>query len=87
MFFRCAVPFLFIAWLGVADGHGLTGVEKTWHQAAFSNRPSSTAVLTSASRCAPLGDHHMRCRFASRAFAISSTRPSARDDEIGALVR
>jgi len=35
----------------------------------------------------PLGDHRIRWRLAIRALAISSTHPSARDDEIGVLKR
>lgn len=43
--------------------------------------PSSTAALTTATRCAPLGDHLMRCFFPMRTLAISFTRPSALDVE------
>ncbi len=42
---------------------------------------SKTAALTTATRCAPLGDHLMRCFFPMRTLAISFTRPSALDVE------
>jgi hypothetical protein len=50
-------------------------------------RLSSMAARTVAMRWAPCGDHLMRCFFAIRALAISSTQPSALDVEIGSLER
>ena len=44
--------------------------------------PSSTAAHVTATRCAPCGDHLMRRRLPIRVFPMSSTQPSARDDEI-----
>ena len=51
------------------------------------SRPSRTAALLTATRCAPLGDHRIRLRFPMRALAMSSTDPSARDDEMGSPLR
>ena len=56
-----------------------------WDHAALSSPgeilPSKTAALTIATRCAPLGDHLVRCFFPMRTLAISFTRPSALDVE------
>ena len=43
--------------------------------------PSSTAARVTATRCAPRGDHLMRRRLPMRVLPMSSTQPSARDDE------
>ena len=45
------------------------------------SRPSRTAALVTATRCAPCGDHLIRRRFPMRVLPMSSTQPSARDDE------
>ena len=51
------------------------------------NLPSRTAARTTATLCAPLGDHLMRRRFPMRVLPMSSTQPSARDEEIGRPLR
>ncbi|QEW29763.1 Transposase (plasmid) [Roseovarius indicus] len=51
------------------------------------SRPSRTAARTTATRWAPLGDHLMRRRLPMRVFPMSSTQPSARDEEIGRPAR
>ena len=43
--------------------------------------PSWTAARVTATRCAPCGDHLIRRRFPIRVLPMSSTQPSARDDE------
>ena len=50
-------------------------------------RPSRTAARTTATRWAPLGDHLIRRRFPMRVLPMSSTQPSARDEEIGSPAR
>ena len=47
------------------------------------SRPSRTAALVTATRWAPFGDHRILLHFPMRALAMSSTDPSARDDEMG----
>jgi hypothetical protein len=70
------------------QGSGKTLVDQaTIASFADPKRPSSTAARTLAMRWAPCGDHRMRCFFAIRALAISSTHPSAREVEIGSLER
>ena len=49
--------------------------------------PSRTAALVTATRCAPFGDHRMRLRLPIRVFPMSSTQPSARDDETASPFR
>lgn len=51
------------------------------------SRPSRAAARTTATRWAPLGDHLMRRRFPMRVLPMSSTQPSAREEEIGRPVR
>ena len=51
------------------------------------SRPSRTAALVTATRCAPCGDYLIRRRFPMRVLPMSSTQPSARDDEIARWFR
>ena len=82
----------FLTWCRAAGWTALPGVAKTWSDYAAIGmtshglrRPSRTAALTSATRCAPRGDHRMRCFLPIRALAISSTHPSALEVETGCL--
>ena len=51
------------------------------------SRPSRTAARTTATRCAPIGDHLIRRRFPMRVLPMPSTQPSARDEAIGRPLR
>ena len=63
------------------------GGQATVLRYALVNLPSRTAARTIATRWAPLGDHLMRRRFPMRVLPMSSTQPSARDEEIGRPLR
>lgn len=78
---RCArIPDLNREWTK-HEGHATRFLFATF------SRPSRTAALVTATRCASLGDHVILLRFPMRALAMSSTDPSARDDEMGNPLR
>ena len=51
------------------------------------NLPSRTAARTTATRCAPLGNHLIHQSFPIRELPMSSAQSSARDEEIGRPLR